>query len=120
MLPFRIARSCLEEANLLLRGERPPDRCAAGLRQHLDVVFEPSPLLESLEHLAKCADIHVDRPVARAIQPSLRLESLDGPTRDGGELHVAKEALHRLEPLLVELDRALRVRSRLLRLDVII
>jgi len=48
-----------------------------GFGEHLDVVFEAMPMLEPLQHAKECADIHVDGPIAGAVDASLGLKSFD-------------------------------------------
>jgi hypothetical protein len=66
-------------ALLLFVGQHSSDWRAARLSQHLHVVFEPVPVLESLENPTQHANVHVHGAIACAVKPSLRLKALDHP-----------------------------------------
>ena len=93
VLPFGIASRCLEQALLFVGCQRPADRGAAVLGEHLDVVLKTPPLLEPLEHPPQGADVHVDRAVARTGMAPRLLKALNQFTAEGGELDIAEVAL---------------------------
>src|SRR5918996_494243 len=86
VLPLWIAGSSLEETLLFYGGERAADGSSTSFGQHLHLVLEPTPLLEAPEHLTQCSNIHVDRPIAGALEAPLGLKALDDLSRDGRKL----------------------------------
>ena len=93
MLPFGVGLCGLEQPLLIVGGEHATNRFAARLGEHLDVVLDPAPLLEPLQHLAEGADVHVDGPIRGTLEPSFRLERLDGAGGNGRQAHVTDKPL---------------------------
>ncbi|MEZ5420281.1 MAG: hypothetical protein R2708_23485 [Vicinamibacterales bacterium] len=73
VLPLGVTGRGIKAAPLLLTRQSTADRRTTSLRQHLDVVFEASPLLEPLEDLGAVPTSMLMGMVAGAVEPPLRL-----------------------------------------------